>query len=568
MALSRRRFVWIVARGAAAAPLVACAASNGGTGSGAEPGPDDDAGRGPGPDGGYVEPQPDAGEQDAGLPPVSEQPAFDFVHGVASGDPLGDRVILWTRVSPMEVIEGEGELIVDFVVATDPTMNDVVGHGRATTSAARDFTVKVDVSDLEPGTTYYYEFFDPSRPAEVRSPLGRTRTLPVGSVERARFAVASCSCYALGYFHAYAEIAARSDLDAVLHLGDYIYEYGPEIYADDTVMRPHAPDHEILNLDDYRTRFAQYRTDPDLQEAHRQHPFITIWDDHETANDAFRDGAENHSEATEGSYEARRTAALTAYHEWMPIRDLDAEDLTLIYRRFSFGDLCDLIMLETRTKRDRQDGGARENPARTLLGPAQTEWLEGELSDSYARGTTWRLLGQQVMFGQLPGAVNSDQWDGYVASRNRILDQLIDEGIDNVVVLTGDIHTAWAMDIAKDPATYDPLTGAGAQCVEFVCTSVTSPAIESAISVGGIGSLLLKQLCPYMKHIDLDNRGYMVLDVDHQRVQGEFYVTDDVKSMTGNLHTLSAAYAVQSGAAHLEPSDAAADPIAGRPPLA
>jgi alkaline phosphatase D len=537
-----------------------------GTGTGFVEDDEPDTGAGPDPDAGTGE--PDAGS-DAGqeLPPVDEQPAFDFVHGVASGDPLSDRVILWTRVSPMQVNDGTdvGELLVDFVVATDPTMTNVIGRGRAGTSLERDYTVKVDVEGLAPATTYYYEFFDPSRD-DVRSPLGRTRTLPTGSVDRARFAITSCSCYALGYFHSYADIAARSDLDAVLHLGDYIYEYGPDVYADQQVMRPHAPDHEIVTLEDYRTRFAQYRTDPDLQEAHRQHPFITVWDDHETANDTYRDGAENHTEGSEGSYADRRQAALIAYHEWMPIRDLDPDDLTLIYRTFSFGDLCDLMMLETRHQRDKQDSSAKDSPARTLLGPAQTEWLAGELSRSYTRGATWRLLGQQVMFGQLPGGVNVDQWDGYGASRNRILDQLITEGIDNLVVLTGDIHSAWAMDVAKDPGAYDADTGAGAQCVEFICTSVTSPAIEGLI--GDLGVFFLKQICPYMKHIDLESHGYTIVDVNHERVQGEWYVVENIKSETGRGHSFSIGFTVQSGVAHLVETAEQTAPIAGRPPLA
>lgn len=576
MALSRRRFVWILARSAAAAPLAACASDDSGIDpldpmvpepdSGPETGDDTDA---------DVDAGHDAGPDEPELPPVDPQPAFDFLHGVASGDPLSDRVILWTRVSPSEPLAtSTAELTVDFVVATDPTMQNVVGIGRTTTSAARDFTVKVDASGLSPGTTYYYEFFDPTRP-DVRSPLGRTRTLPVGSLERARFAFVSCSCYALGYFHTYADIASRNDLDAVLHLGDYIYEYGPDVYADQEVMRPHEPNHEIVTLHDYRQRYAQYRTDPDLQEAHRQHPFITIWDDHELANNTYRDGAGNHTENTEGPFSERKKAALTAYHEWMPIRTLDATDLTKIYRTFQFGDLVDLFMLETRMQRDKQDRLAAKNAARTMLGPKQTEWIEQELAASQARGTSWRVLGQTVMFGRLElpllGLLNDDQWDGYDASRERLLNFITSEGIDNLVVLTGDIHSAWAMDIAKNPydaAQYDRSTGAGSLAVEFVCTSVTSPALEAIGALSNVAVSAVLSANPHMKYVDLQNHGYCILDVDHTRVQCEWYITEDIKSRVGVRHSFAKAFTVDAGAAHLVESATPTPPIPGRAPLA
>jgi alkaline phosphatase D len=574
MSLTRRRFVWILARSAALAPLAACSASGDGTGSNSDPVGEGDAGS---------PTEPDAGPDEPALPPVESQPRFEFVHGVASGDPLKDRVILWTRITPYPANAGgvdptsDTELLVDIVVAKDPALQDVVGMGRATTSAARDFTVKLDTSGLAPGTSYYYQFFDPAKP-EVRSPLGRTRTLPDGAVERARLAVASCSCYALGYFHTYADIAARNDLDAVLHLGDYIYEYGADTYQDNMVMRPHEPNHEIISLLDYRTRHAQYKTDPDLQEAHRQHPFITIWDDHETANDTWREGADNHTEGVEGTFTERRIAALTAYHEWMPIRDLDSTDLTRIFRSFRFGDLCDLMMLETRTKRDEPNASASDDIGRTLLGPEQAAWLESELRASYNRGTSWRVIGQQVMFGQLQlgqSKLNADQWDGYTESRNRLFDFIEDQGIDNVVVLTGDIHTAWAMDIARDPyngGTYDPATGRGALAVEFVCTSVTSPALETLGFLGnlveGIAISTVLNANPHMKYVDLKSHGYCVLDVDHARVQCEWHNVNNVKSLNGLTHAFAKAFTVESGIAHVLESSSVSLPIPGRAELA
>jgi alkaline phosphatase D len=585
MALSRRHFVWILARTAALGPLAACSLENqSGTGSNIDPVTGDGGSDDGKADGGADEPAqpPDTGDDEPALPPILAQPRFEFLHGVASGDPLTERVILWTRVTPYPASAGgldpnsKDELSLDFVLATDPALEQVVGKGRASTSSERDFTVKLDASGLTPNTPYYYQFFDPARP-DVRSPIGRTRTLPAGSVERARLAFVSCACYALGYFHTYRDIAARSDLDAVLHLGDYIYEYGPDTYQDDTVRRPHDPAHEIITLADYRTRHAQYKTDPDLQEAHRQHPFITIWDDHETANDAWRDGAENHTEGTEGSYADRRRAALTAYHEWMPIRDLDSTDLTKIYRTFRFGDLCDLIMLETRTKRDKQDLNQKGSPGRTLLGNEEAVWLEGELRASFNRGTAWRVLGQQVMFGQLHlfgRAVNADQWDGYEASRNRLLDFVNHEGIDNLVILTGDIHSAWAMDVSNnpyDPASYDAVTGKGALAVEFVCTSITSPALETLGALGNLveGAAIQSVLNdnPHMKYVDIKSHGYCLLDITATRIQNEWHNVTDIKSESGQAHSFARAFSVESGVPHVVESTMVSEPIPGRAPL-
>ena len=251
-----------------------------------------------------------------------------FAHGVASGDPLADGVILWTRVT-LASSTSTSPVDVEYVVATEPSLaaSSVVAGGRFTTDATRDYTVKVDVGGLKPATTYYYRFAVASASsgavAAGVSPVGRTRTLPVGSVDRVRVAVASCASLAHGYFNAYRRIAERADLDLVVHLGDYIYEYGDGDYGS---LRPYEPSHEIVSLADYRQRHAQYKRDTDVQALHRQHAMVAIWDDHEFADNAWSGGAANHTEGAEGTWTARVAAALQAYYEWMPVRRVDAAE--------------------------------------------------------------------------------------------------------------------------------------------------------------------------------------------------------------------------------------------------
>jgi alkaline phosphatase D len=476
-----------------------------------------------------------------------------FAHGVASGDPLQDRVILWTRVTPRRP---EDEIEVRWRVASDPRMRREVCKGSFTTDIRRDFTVKVDVEDLEPGRTYYYRF--ESRGA--RSPVGRTRTLPRGRVDAARIAFASCSNYPFGYFNAYARIAQRADLDLVLHLGDYIYEYErANPYRNPRILgqRDSIPENEIITLTDYRLRHAQYKGDVDLQEAHRQHPFVCVWDDHEVANDAWRDGAENHDPQSEGEWSVRRRMAIRAYNEWMPIRSAGLAD-AVIYRSFRFGDLADLLMLDTRIHgRDLQaafKGGVAAIPAndpvindatRTLLGFDQEQWLYARLSESKQRGATWRLLGQQVMMAQLSQTfgnsfLNPDQWDGYRPARERLYSHLRDHYIDNVVVMTGDIHSSWGHDLVSNPwaqGSYDPATGRGVLGVEFVTPAVSSPGPlgefpDPALLAQLYGGFPL--LAPHTRYVEFVRRGYTLLDIDRERVQGEFWHVDTIDQRTGN----------------------------------
>ena len=334
----------------------------------------------------------------------------NFEHGVASGDPLQDRVILWTRLTPND---SSARLQVTWEIALDDQFKQIIKTDKVTTAKAQDFTVKVDATNLKPDQRYFYRFSFGNK----FSPVGQTKTLPINPT-KVSFAVCSCANYPAGYFYVYREMA-KQDVDVVIHLGDYIYEYGQGGYATEDAVklgRTLAADNnqEIIKLDDYRKRYALYRKDKDLQTLHHRHPFIVIWDDHELANDTWRDGAENH-QANEGSFLDRKLAALQAYFEWMPIRPISANDHLNIYRQFDFGTLVQLTMLDTRIlARDKQleytdyitASGMNfqrfqtdlTNQNRTLMGYTQREWLQQKLAQSKA---TWNVLGQQVLMGKI-----------------------------------------------------------------------------------------------------------------------------------------------------------------------
>jgi alkaline phosphatase D len=466
-------------------------------------------------------------------------PAVDpaFRHGVASGDPLSDRVILWTRVSPNALT---GSVPVSWSIAKDPKLAQIVGRGQTETGASRDFTVKIDAPGLEPHTIYYYRF----EALGSQSPIGRTKTLPGNGIDRVRLGIASCANLPFGYFNAYASLARRHDLDAVLHLGDYFYEYENGKYGDGTKLsRIPSPNKEIVALADYRERHAQYKSDTDLQEVHRQHPFIAVWDDHEIANDTWAGGAENHGQ-DEGDWWTRRAAAARAYYEWMPVREDDQTRLPRIYRTFSFGDLADLIMLDTRlVGRDAQvkkeDVKGLELPARTILGPAQEHWLAAELAASTRAGTRWQLLGQQVMFAdQRPTgkpAVNQDSWDGYRACRGRVFDMIEQAKVKNLAVLTGDVHSSWAYDLPRTAFDkYDSTTGKGSLGVEIVGTSVTSPSNIGAGPDGEkqIGGLRADR--PHLHYVDGRYRGYVIVDLNHDRLQADYFAVKPVEDRSSD----------------------------------
>lgn len=512
--------------------------------------------------------------------PCDHEPGKVFRHGVASGDPLKDRVVLWTRITPKH----DTKISVECNVATDPNMRRVVARYKGNTSSERDFTVKFDAYGLKPGETYYYQFVA----LREASPVGRTRTLP-RQADRVRFALASCSNWPMGFFAGYGHLANKQDIDAVLHVGDYIYEYANEQYGDGTgIGRVPAPNKEIVSLNDYRTRYAQYRTDAHLQAAHRQHPWIVVWDDHEVANDAWSGGAENHNPG-EGDWQVRKRSATKAWYEWLPVRDpqrvWDAPGR--IYRSFEFGDLVTLDMLDTRNAgREQQIPGLVDlntlslvplegtpeqvfaeisrrvagynSPERQLLGKEQEKWLAQQLLEPVSRKTKWHVLGQQVMMGQLtlanaalpPGVrlpLNPDQWDGYAGARERLLQFMQANGIKNVIVLTGDIHSSWANDIARNPyaAGYNPAKDSLA--VEFVCPGISSPFFTDPNPqvVKGF-ECVARATNPHTRFVDLEKNGYVVIDIDRNRARSEWYLLDNVLN-PDSRETMAAAVEVAAG---------------------
>jgi len=465
----------------------------------------------------------------------------EFNYGVASGDPRQDRVILWTHFQPDVLLP----VSVEWRVALDAGMTDIACSGTFHTDASRDYTVKVDADGLQPGTTYYYQF----NVQHKYSPVGRTRTAPEGDIAAARFAVISCSSYAHGYFNVYRILSERDDLDAILHLGDYIYEYAQNDY-DEILLRSKralAPAHEIITLSDYRRRHALYKLDEDLQAVHRRHPFITVWDDHEFANDAYSGGAENHNDG-EGDWEERKAAAKQAYFEWMPIRE--NQDGT-ISRTLSYGSLLDLMMLDTRIEgrvvqpsgSDKQSEAKDSN--RTLLGFEQEAWLHQQLQTSTAR---WKVLGQQVMMAQryfinLPDYFGGgaslwlDSWDGYAASRDRLLALLRQQQISNVVVLTGDVHSSFAADLSDDPydnSNYNRNNGEGSLAVEFVTPSVTSPGFPPVIAETGAATIM--SASPHIKFAELRQHGFILLSCTDTLVQADWYYVPQILSRSADYY--------------------------------
>jgi alkaline phosphatase D len=470
-----------------------------------------------------------------------------FAHGVASGDPLADRVILWTRVTPPA--GAVSPLEVRWRVARDPRLQEVLAEGTLIANAARDYTAKVDAGGLPSGATLYYGFEADGQ----TSPMGRTRTLPVGSPARMRLAVASCANAPSGFFNAYACMAARDDFDAVVHLGDYLYEYGAGRYPISAkIGREPDPPHEIVSLSDYRLRHAFYKRDLDLQAVHARHPFVAVWDDHESANDAWREGAQNH-DAGEGSWAARKAAATRAYFEWMPVRE-SGDGHT--WRRLPFGDLADLLMLDTRLQRDEQtpgDARAAADPTRSILGARQERWLHDTLAASNDAGVAWRVIGQQVMLAPLrgpDGAFGADGWHGYRASRARLLDRIESHAISDVVVLTGDIHSSWALDVPRDPWNgYDAESGRGSLAVEIVTPAISAqPLRDYSRPMRRYGDA--QRTHPHVHWVDFEHRGYVVLDVDRERARAEWWLVDQVETPSCQQR-LAAAFETRRGSSHL-----------------
>ena len=457
-------------------------------------------------------------------------PSPIFRHGVASGDPLADRVILWTRVTPAADAGGT-PIDVRWLVATDEGLTKIVRRGTARMSAARDFTVKVDAGGLDAGRPYFYAF----ELGKERSRVGRTKTLP-SATGRVRLAHVCCSNYPSGFFNVYWCLANRDDLDAIVHVGDYIYEFQNGVYGDGTsLFRIPEPRREAVTLSDYRIRYATYRTDPDLQNAHARHPFIVVWDDHELTNDAWSGGAANHNpEQGEGDWPTRRAAAYRAYLEWMPIRE-SGSGINL-YRSFRFGSLAHLVMLDTRGLRDQQvapsDVDGLNRSSRTLLGSTQERWLFDQLRSSQRSGTGWRVIGQQVMFSRLalPGrpVVLADTWDGYQAARERVVDFLDKERIRDVAILSGDVHSSWGFNVPRHAwVGYDAATGDGSLAVEIVAPAISSPPLftDPLLRAGEPG---LRASLPHLKYLEGQSNGYVLLDITPERLQSDWYFVPTV----------------------------------------
>jgi len=507
---------------------------------------------------------------------VLEDRLEPFYHGVASGDPTSSAVILWTRVTPRNA---DTSIDVRWVVALDTGLTQVVAQGTAKALQARDFTVKIDVTGLQSNTVYYYAFQAYSKV----SLIGRTRTFPVTGGDHARLAVVSCSNYPAGYFNAYGAIAKRNDIDAVLHLGDYIYEYSADStsFAGTTgkqLGRLHSPANEIVSLADYRARYSQYRLDPDLRALHQQHPIIHIYDDHESANDSYTDGAENH-QPNEGEWTLRRDISKRACYEWMPTREQVNQ---VLYRSIQYGDLLDITMLDTRLDgRDKQiedlgddasaaSKAALADPKRKLISQDQFSWLTSTLA---ASTTTWHVLGNQVLFTefnvtpidtnfmfrsvgplyaailrpQVPTLQNliesgfyGDVWSKYPAPRAMLCNTLQSQNVKNVIVTTGDFHCSFATDIEQ---TWKKDTNSVG--VEFVTPSVTSPNFDENLSTQAFLRPILKPLLEtldstlyglnnHLHWCDIVNHGYLILDVTPTVAQADWYFVPTVLERSTN----------------------------------
>jgi alkaline phosphatase D len=439
-------------------------------------------------------------------------------------------------------------------MARDQALRHVVAGGSAPARIDSDLTVKVDVDDLEPDTTYYY-FFEAG---SETSPVGRTRTLPE-SRDHIRFAMYSCAKYAAGYFNAFGRIAEHDDLNFVLCLGDYIYEYGNDDKGlAGLIDRGFEPEHECRTLDDYRTRYSLYRRDRDLQRLHQMHPFINLVDDHEFCDNTWRDGAKRHDEKEDGPWPDRKAAAFRAWREWIPIRLPDPADPSRIFRTFPLGGLADLILLDTRTRRDEQtkDPDIMEHKERTLLGEEQFEWFAKECESSTA---TWRIIANAVMIGQVKtdfmpedlgnplgelGVLTKkehgpepDQWDGYPVERGKLLECVRKHALGNVVFLSGDCHSSWAMDIKMDP--HDPVDESIAG--EFCTTSLTSENLDDEAGWHPRSrSLAIEHeviaMNPHIHWVETDSHGFVLIDASPERVQADWWYVDHIHCPHDGVH--------------------------------
>jgi alkaline phosphatase D len=493
-----------------------------------------------------------------------------FAHGVASGDPDETSVVIWSRVDDVD-----SAVPVDWQVATDASFRTVVARGRVTTSAKRDHTVKVVASGLRPGRQYFYRFLANG----VYSPTGRTRTLPAGHVDELVFAVASCSNYPFGYFNAYEVIANDDDIDFVVHLGDYIYEYDENGYGGEAGRRTgriHEPRQEIVSLDDYRTRHAQYKSDEGSLAMHASHPLIAIWDDHESANNPWMGGAQNH-QPDEGDWFARRAASLKAWYEWMPVRDpAPGMRPEQYWRHYRFGDLASLITLESRhTGRSKQiDWGdlsrfrsAADAQAwyrdvvgaddRTYLSAAMEDFLAGALAESVDSGRRWRIIGNQSVmakwvmprlddpyFRELRGTLNAigqrtldgftklgefgltgdlDAWGGYPVARERFYQIAEKAGARDLLVISGDSHGYWANALHDDQGV--------SVGVELGTTGITSPRFENLVPEAVHRyDRLMAQTNPEVIWCEGRYNGFIRLAIAQQGARADYVTVSNIES--------------------------------------
>lgn len=507
--------------------------------------------------------------------------AASFAHGVASGDPTMRGAILWTRVTPADPAQ-QAAVPVRWHVA-ESADGKPVESGATEARPARDFTVKVEPRRLTAGQDYHYWF---ELADGTKSRVGRFRTLAKGATADAVLAVVSCQLYSGGFFTAYDAIDALDRIDAVVHLGDYIYEYAADGYGADIgkkIGRGLEPPHEIVTLADYRTRHAHYKGDKSLQAAHARAAFICVWDDHETANDSWIGGAENHQPATEGDWAKRKAAAMQAYFEWMPIRDPHGTDpWTAINRRFDFGDLATLLMVETRLLARSEQAGfkgetpgraevaavlaERNRPDREMLGEPQRAWLERELTASVKAGTPWQILGNQVVMAQVNGPdlaklfgadkatamlaaldpsvraqvemaqagyraglpFNLDAWDGYPAARDRLYQSIRRAG-SRPLVLAGDSHAFWANQLSDRDGT--------AIGVEFGTSAISSPSIGDSLPQVPLGTLL-EQASPEVAFCDQRAKGYILLTLTPQQATGDYIAMSTIYAPKAEARTL------------------------------
>jgi len=515
-----------------------------------------------------------------------------FRHGVASGEPLPEAVVIWTRVTPSDdALPGSNKgapTEVFWEVSRDADFKTILQSGKVMSSAARDHTLHIDVTGLQASTSYWYRFAT----QDGVSPTGRTKTAPALNAKPAalRFGMVTCAEYEFGFFAAYRHLAARNDIEAVLHMGDYIYEfgtsYGPVATPGAGFGRVHNPPKEITTLSDYRTRYGQYRSDPDLQKLHARHPFITIYDDHEIANDWWREGAENHDDS-EGAFIDRLAAGLQAWREWLPLRQFSATDPLRAWRRMQFGDLVDLWAIDTRLYRDQQPTNAIvgygsvdpavDSPTRTMLGAEQKSWLKASLAASTAR---WKVLSNQVPFypfvvgaalpnvleqlldpldgtlPPLPATLTVEDWNGYRAEQQEMMAVMAEA--KNVVVLTGDYHESFAAEVPIHPGDY--LLNGNSVAVEFICPSVTSPGLSETLEGVGIGPLSslinpvfelnLTLANPWVKYHEGFSNGFAVVEFGRERTQMDYWFIAD-RSKADTTATVAASWEVRQGAAKL-----------------